>query len=163
MFGTMAHFSNLRESSLRVQRGYRRACTGARKKAETILMTQHSRQTTPTQFAPPVGGASARGVRFLHGRPDEPDLGDRCLCEHLQARQTETYTALYQCTDAALLARAVEWMATDPKCANQTLNITNGDLIRWQNVWPKFANFFGMELAPPRHINLTRSDRGAKR
>ncbi len=67
------------------------------------------------------------------------------------------YTALYQCTDAALLAKAVEWMATDPKCANQAFNITNGDLIRWQNVWPKFANFFGMELAPPRHINLTRS------
>jgi len=67
------------------------------------------------------------------------------------------YTALYQCADAALLAKAVEWMATDPKCANQAFNITNGDLIRWQNVWPKFANFFGMELAPPRHINLTRS------
>ena len=67
------------------------------------------------------------------------------------------YTALYQCTDAALLAKAVEWMATDPKCANQAFNITNSDLIRWQNLWPKFANFFGMELAPPRHINLTRS------
>ena len=67
------------------------------------------------------------------------------------------YTALYQCTDAALLAKAVEWMATDPKCANQAFNITNSDLIRWQNLWPKFANFFGMELAPPRHINLARS------
>jgi hypothetical protein len=64
---------------------------------------------------------------------------------------------LYQCTDAALLAKAVEWMATDPKCANQAFNITNSDLIRWQNVWPWFANFFGMELAPPRHIDLTRS------
>jgi hypothetical protein len=67
------------------------------------------------------------------------------------------YTALYQCTDAALLAKAVEWMATDPKCANQAFNITNSDLIRWQNLWPKFARFFDMELAPPRHINLTRS------
>src|SRR6202011_5575998 len=67
------------------------------------------------------------------------------------------YTALYQCTDAALLAKAVEWMATDPKCANQAFNITNSDLIRWQNLWPKFASFFGMELAQPRHINLARS------
>jgi hypothetical protein len=67
------------------------------------------------------------------------------------------YTALYQCTDAALLAKAVGWMATDPKCANQAFNITNSDLIRWQNLWPKFAKFFGMELAPPRHINLARS------
>ena len=67
------------------------------------------------------------------------------------------YTALYQCTDAALLARALEWMATNPKCANQAFNITNGDLIRWQNLWPRFADFFEMELAPPRHINLSRS------
>jgi len=67
------------------------------------------------------------------------------------------YAALYQCTDAALLAKAVEWMATDPSCANQAFNITNSDLIRWQNLWPKFADFFGMELAPPRHINLARS------
>jgi len=66
------------------------------------------------------------------------------------------YTALYQCTDAALLARAIEWMATDRKCANQAFNITNSDLIRWQNIWPKFADFFGMELAPPRHISLSR-------
>jgi hypothetical protein len=28
--------------------------------------------------------ASARGLRILHGRTDEPDLGDRCLCERLQ-------------------------------------------------------------------------------
>src|SRR5216684_2047377 len=27
------------------------------------------------------------------------------------------YTALYQCTDAALLAKAIEWMATEPRCA----------------------------------------------
>src|SRR3981081_1174167 len=53
-------------------------------------------------------------------------------------------------------------MAPDPKCANQAFNITNSDLIRWQNLWPKFANFFGMELAPPRHINLARpmADKG---
>ena len=38
------------------------------------------------------------------------------------------YTALYQCTDAALLAKAVEWMAIDPICANQAFNITNSDL-----------------------------------
>jgi hypothetical protein len=40
------------------------------------------------------------------------------------------YTTLYQCTDAALLAKSIEWMATETKCANQAFNITNGDLIR---------------------------------
>jgi nucleoside-diphosphate-sugar epimerase len=67
------------------------------------------------------------------------------------------YTALYQITDAALLAKAIAWMATEPRCANQAFNITNGDLIRWQNLWPRFADFFEMDLAPPRHIQLTRA------
>jgi hypothetical protein len=72
------------------------------------------------------------------------------------------YSALYQCTDAALLAKTIEWMATEPKCANQAFNITNSDLIRWQNIGPKFADFFGLELAPPRHISLARvmADKG---
>jgi nucleoside-diphosphate-sugar epimerase len=67
------------------------------------------------------------------------------------------YTALYQCTDAALLAKSIVWMATEPRCGNQAFNITNGDLIRWAHVWPMFARFFGMDLAPQRHISLTRT------
>ena len=72
------------------------------------------------------------------------------------------YSALYQCTDAALLAKAITWMATEPKAANQAFNITNGDLFRWQNLWPRFADFFGMELAPSRYISLgrTMADKG---
>jgi hypothetical protein len=72
------------------------------------------------------------------------------------------YRALYQCTDSALLAKALVWMATTPGCANQAFNITNGDLIRWENLWPRFARFFDMELAPPRHLSLTRlmADKG---
>jgi nucleoside-diphosphate-sugar epimerase len=74
-----------------------------------------------------------------------------------------SYSALYQCTDAGLLARAMTWMATEPGCANQAYNIVNGDLIRWRNLWPSFARFFGLELAPPKHVNLTQSmaDKGA--
>ncbi len=47
-------------------------------------------------------------------------------------------------------------MATEPRCANHAFNITNGDLIRWENLWPKFAEFFDMELGRPRHISLPR-------
>ena len=64
------------------------------------------------------------------------------------------YGALYQCTEAALLARAMRWMATDPKCANQSFNITNGDLIRWKNLWPVFADYFGMKLGSVKTIKL---------
>ncbi|MEK7875115.1 MAG: SDR family oxidoreductase [Pseudomonadota bacterium] len=72
------------------------------------------------------------------------------------------YHALYQCTDSGLLARAMVWMATMPGCANQAFNITNGDLIRWENTWPKIAGYFGMETGPRRQLSLVKymADKG---
>jgi len=64
------------------------------------------------------------------------------------------YRALYQCTDALLLAKAIEWMSTAPRCANQAFNITNGDYIRWTNLWPRIAAYFGMESGPVRTVRL---------
>ena len=64
------------------------------------------------------------------------------------------YTALYQCTDSGLLARAMVWMATAPNCANQAFNVTNGDLIRWEHSWPKIARYFGLETGPRRNLSL---------
>jgi hypothetical protein len=66
------------------------------------------------------------------------------------------YSALYQCTDSGLLARAMVWMATTPGCANQAFNITNGDLIRWENTWPKIANYFNIETGPRRQLSLVK-------
>lgn len=63
--------------------------------------------------------------------------------------------AMYQVTDAMLLARAVTWMATDPACANQPFNVTNGDVFRWEHMWPRFAEYFDMPLAPAQSISLT--------
>jgi len=75
----------------------------------------------------------------------------------------ENYHALYQCTDSGLLARAMVWMATTPHCANQAFNITNGDLIRWENLWPRIARHFNMETGARRHISLvkTMADKGS--
>lgn len=67
----------------------------------------------------------------------------------------ENWRALYQCTDADHLARATAWMATDPACANEAFNITNGDLIRWENFWPRFAQHLGMEVGLRQNIRLT--------
>jgi nucleoside-diphosphate-sugar epimerase len=73
------------------------------------------------------------------------------------------YTALYSVTDAGLLARSMAWMATEPKCANQAFNITNGDAIRWQYTWPKIADYFAMETGPVQEIDLIHmmADKGA--
>src|SRR5262245_34587734 len=51
----------------------------------------------------------------------------------------DAYSALYQVTDADLLAHATVWAATTPACANEVFNITNGDYFRWANLWPAFA------------------------
>ena len=59
------------------------------------------------------------------------------------------YTSLLEMTDATLLAMATEWAATEPACANEAFNINNGDLFRWSEMWPKIADFFGLDVAPP--------------
>ncbi|MFB7814969.1 SDR family oxidoreductase [Paenibacillus chitinolyticus] len=64
------------------------------------------------------------------------------------------YHSLLEMTDAGLLARATVWAATDERCANQAFNITNGDLFRWNELWPKIAAFFELETAPPLPMSL---------
>lgn len=64
------------------------------------------------------------------------------------------YNKLLEMTDASLLAKATVWAATDPRCANQAFNITNGDLFRWEELWPKLASWFELETAPPLPMQL---------
>jgi nucleoside-diphosphate-sugar epimerase len=65
------------------------------------------------------------------------------------------YTAVYQVTDSALLAKAMTFCATAPSARNEVFNITNGDFFRWVNVWPRIADAFEMPWAPPQTIPLT--------
>lgn len=65
------------------------------------------------------------------------------------------YSAIYQVTDSAHFAKACHWAALEPRCSNQAYNITNGDYFRWCNLWPKFAEFFGLAYAPPQTISLS--------
>jgi nucleoside-diphosphate-sugar epimerase len=59
-----------------------------------------------------------------------------------------------QATDADLLARAILWAAEEPRCANQTFNIANGDVLIWQTSWPTIAQVFGMEVGAPVPMRL---------
>ncbi|OUJ71246.1 SDR family oxidoreductase [Hymenobacter crusticola] len=65
------------------------------------------------------------------------------------------YDKLLEMTDAGLLARATVWAATDSRCANQAFNINNGDLFRWNEMWPLLARFFELEVAPPLPLPLS--------
>jgi nucleoside-diphosphate-sugar epimerase len=71
------------------------------------------------------------------------------------------YDTLIEMTDARLLSRATVWAATEPGAANQAFNINNGDLFRWSEMWPKLADHFGLEVAPPLPLSLqaTMSDK----
>ena len=45
-------------------------------------------------------------------------------------------------------------MAAASACANQDFNITDGNLFRWSNRWPKFTDCFGMASRPVETANL---------
>jgi nucleoside-diphosphate-sugar epimerase len=64
------------------------------------------------------------------------------------------YQSLIEMTDAGLLARAMVWAATDPAAANQAYNINNGDLFRWEEMWPKLAAYFAVPVAPGLPMSL---------
>ena len=64
------------------------------------------------------------------------------------------WASLYQVTESSHLANAALWAATEPRCANQAYNITNGDYFRWRNLWPKIAAAFGMPAAEPQLLSL---------
>jgi len=68
----------------------------------------------------------------------------------------QAFTAMYQFTDARLLARAMEWAATTSACENEAFNINNGDPDRWENVWPELARAFGMASGGVQQINLAK-------
>jgi nucleoside-diphosphate-sugar epimerase len=65
------------------------------------------------------------------------------------------YGSIYQVTESTHFANAAVWAATEERCKNQAFNITNGDYIRWRNLWPKIANVFEMPVGDPQTICLT--------
>jgi nucleoside-diphosphate-sugar epimerase len=67
------------------------------------------------------------------------------------------WNSLYQVTESAHFAAAALWAATEPRCANQVYNITNGDYFRWSQVWPRIAEVFELPAAGPEPMSLVRT------
>jgi nucleoside-diphosphate-sugar epimerase len=57
------------------------------------------------------------------------------------------WNSLTDMTDARLLARHLTWAATTPAARDQALNIVNGDIFRWSWMWPRLAEWFGLQPA----------------
>jgi nucleoside-diphosphate-sugar epimerase len=66
----------------------------------------------------------------------------------------EPFDWVFEGVDADLLADALAWAATSPSAANETFNVTNGDVLVWANVWPAIAAVLGMEPGPVRPTSL---------
>jgi nucleoside-diphosphate-sugar epimerase len=58
------------------------------------------------------------------------------------------WTGLTDMTDARILAHHLLWAATTPQAANEAFNVVNGDIFRWQWMWGRIAEWFGLEPAP---------------
>jgi nucleoside-diphosphate-sugar epimerase len=59
----------------------------------------------------------------------------------------EQFAACVDITDGRVLAKQLAWAATTPAAANQALNITNGEIFRWNWMWPKLAANLGVAAA----------------
>ena len=64
------------------------------------------------------------------------------------------YRAVHCASDVELLNKGMLWAATTPGAANEAFNMVNGDFFRWEHLWPKIADYFGLEVGPVRQINL---------
>ncbi|OAP56671.1 hypothetical protein AYL99_08783 [Fonsecaea erecta] len=52
--------------------------------------------------------------------------------------------AVYECTDADLIAQACEWILHEPAAKNQTYNLTNGETSSLKEDWALIAQTLGM-------------------
>lgn len=66
----------------------------------------------------------------------------------------KAYHALVNVTGVDILAKAMVWATESPKTENEIFNITNGDIFRWSQLWPKIGAFFGVEVAEPQTFSL---------
>ena len=64
------------------------------------------------------------------------------------------WVGLMEATDATLLTNAIAFIACEPRAANQAINVTNGDVFRWEHAWPRIAAHFGMRTGDIRPMNL---------
>jgi nucleoside-diphosphate-sugar epimerase len=56
----------------------------------------------------------------------------------------QQYAGVTDVTDAELLAEQLVWSATTPAAANQALNVVNGDVFRWRELWEVIADSLGV-------------------
>lgn len=57
------------------------------------------------------------------------------------------WSSLTDMTDAGLLAQHLLWATETEAAHNEAFNVVNGDVFRWQWMWERIAQWFGVEAA----------------
>jgi nucleoside-diphosphate-sugar epimerase len=58
------------------------------------------------------------------------------------------WAGLTDMTDAGQLAHHLLWAAETDAAHNEAFNVVNGDVFRWQWMWSRIANWFGLAATP---------------
>ncbi|KQT31905.1 NAD-dependent dehydratase [Sphingomonas sp. Leaf412] len=58
------------------------------------------------------------------------------------------WNGLTDMTDAGQLARHLLWAAQTPAARDEAFNVVNGDVFRWQWMWGRIADWFGIAAVP---------------
>lgn len=75
------------------------------------------------------------------------------LGQNLTFPGSETFYNKFDCfTSSKLHAEFCEWAVLEPKAANQAFNVVNGDIQSWQDMWPRLARRFGMQIQPDQFL-----------
>jgi len=83
------------------------------------------------------------------------------ICRHLGLPfdfpgKPGNFTSLQEMTESTQLAEAIFWMCRSPSAANQAFNVINGDLFRWETIWPRMTEHFGLKPGRVRHFSLVK-------
>jgi len=61
---------------------------------------------------------------------------------------------LTECTDARMVAAAIEWAWDEPRAHGEAFNVANGDVIVWQTFFQRLADWAGIPLGEPSEVRL---------
>jgi nucleoside-diphosphate-sugar epimerase len=61
-----------------------------------------------------------------------------------------------QAVDVDLLARAIAWSGEAEAARNEAFNVTNGDVLVWENIWPAIAEALGMKPGKAAPLSLAK-------
>jgi nucleoside-diphosphate-sugar epimerase len=59
----------------------------------------------------------------------------------------QQYEAVVDITDGRIIAKHLVWAATEPAARNNAFNIVNGEVFRWNWMWPKLAEYLDVKAA----------------